>query len=106
MMDEADLDFHVERIRRTRVGTEFGPIVVEVEKGALVKFARAIGETNPLYLDEDYAKTTRFGAIVAPPTYVSTFSTRLSEEMVDLETPGLRSLHSDDIVDNFRPIVA
>ena len=49
-------------------------MVRTVEAGALIKFARAIGETNPLYLDESYARTTRFGALIAPPTYVSCFT--------------------------------
>lgn len=40
--------------------------VLEVEKGAIKKFADAVGDANPLYWDEEYARSTRFGGIVAP----------------------------------------
>src|SRR5438105_14453633 len=34
-------------------------------------FARAIGDPNPIYADEEYARTTELGGIVAPPTFVT-----------------------------------
>lgn len=37
------------------------------------RFAQAIGDTDPLYYDEDYAKTTRFKSIVAPPLFAQAF---------------------------------
>ncbi len=33
------------------------------------RFAHAIGERNPVHFDEAYARTTRFGTIVAPPLF-------------------------------------
>ena len=33
------------------------------------RFAQAIGESNPLHFDEEYARTTRHGGIVAPPLF-------------------------------------
>ena len=59
------------RTLQQHIGQRGDPTTVEVEKGAVRKFARAIGETNPLYYDEAYAATTRFGGIVAPPTFVA-----------------------------------
>ena len=41
-----------------------------VEASHIMMFARAIGDTNPIYYDEEYAKGTEVGAIVAPPTFV------------------------------------
>ena len=38
------------------------------------RFAQAIGETNPVHFDEDYAKSTRHGAIVAPPLFCQMFT--------------------------------
>jgi len=43
--------------------------VYEVEKGAIRKFADAVGETNPLYWDEEYARNSRYGSIIAPPGF-------------------------------------
>ncbi len=41
-----------------------------IEAGHIMMFARAVGDANAIYYDEDYAKTTEPGAIIAPPTFV------------------------------------
>jgi len=43
--------------------------ILEVEKGAIKKFADAVGDRNPLYWDEEHARSSRFGGIVAPPGF-------------------------------------
>lgn len=40
-----------------------------VEASHVMMFARSIGDDNQIYFDEDYAKTTEPGGIVAPPTF-------------------------------------
>lgn len=52
------------------VGKETPPEVFEVEKGHIRKFAEAIGDPNPLYRDEQYARKSRHGGIIAPPTFL------------------------------------
>ena len=51
------------------VGVVQEPIIWEVERGAIKRFAEAVGDPNPLYFDEEYAKGTRYGGIVAPPGF-------------------------------------
>ena len=41
-----------------------------VEEGSITLFARAIGDPNPIYSDREFAAGTRFGTVIAPPTYV------------------------------------
>jgi hydroxyacyl-ACP dehydratase HTD2-like protein with hotdog domain len=41
-----------------------------IEAGHIMMFARSIGDANKIYYDEDYAKTTEPGTIIAPPTFV------------------------------------
>ncbi|MCC6236488.1 MAG: MaoC family dehydratase N-terminal domain-containing protein [Dehalococcoidia bacterium] len=41
-----------------------------VEAGHIMLFARAVGDTNQIYYDEDFAKGTEPGGIIAPPTFV------------------------------------
>jgi hypothetical protein len=41
-----------------------------VEAGHIMLFARSVGDTNQIYYDEDYAKTTDPGGMIAPPTFV------------------------------------
>lgn len=40
-----------------------------VEASHILMFARAIGDTNPIYYDADYAAGTEVGSIIAPPTF-------------------------------------
>ncbi|MBI2907449.1 MAG: MaoC family dehydratase N-terminal domain-containing protein [Chloroflexi bacterium] len=42
----------------------------EIEKGMIRRFAIAVGDSNPLYHDENFARTTEYGGIIAPPTFV------------------------------------
>jgi acyl dehydratase len=35
---------------------------------AIHRYCRAVGETNPLYFDEAYARKTRWGGLIAPPS--------------------------------------
>ncbi len=43
--------------------------IMEVEKGAIRRYAHAIDDLNPLYLDDEYAKNSKYGAIIAPPGF-------------------------------------
>lgn len=40
-----------------------------IEAGHIMMFARSIGDANPIYYDEAYAKKTEPGGIIAPPTF-------------------------------------
>ncbi len=44
-----------------------------VERGAVRAFAEAIGDRNPLYMDEEVAKKSRYHRCMAPPTFPMTF---------------------------------
>ncbi len=55
---------------RSAIGLESEPYVFEVEKGDIARYAQTIRESNPLYLDEAAARKTRYGGIIAPPTYL------------------------------------
>lgn len=41
-----------------------------VEAGQIMLFARAVGDANPIYCDEDHAATSEPKAVIAPPTFV------------------------------------
>jgi len=104
-MPTLDLAPYVANLRAS-VGRTYGPVSVEVEKGAIAKFARSFGETNPLYFDEAYARTTRFGGIIAPPTYVSALGTELFHGAMSGHPDLKKKLHASDIVANHEPIRA
>ena len=51
------------------IGKVYPPHVREVEKGAIRRFADAVGDDNPLYHDEEYASKSRYGSMIAPPGF-------------------------------------
>lgn len=59
---------------RQLIGWQSPPYTREVEKGAVRKYADAIGDPNPLYRDEEYARKSAYGGIIVPPTFLTTFN--------------------------------
>ena len=51
------------------IGKVDPPHLREVEKGAIRRYADAVGDDNPLYNDEEHAKKSRYGCIIAPPGF-------------------------------------
>ena len=46
----------------------------DVTRRDIRRFSQAIGETNPIHLDEDCAKSSKYGTIVAPPLFCQMFT--------------------------------
>jgi acyl dehydratase len=90
---------------RTLIGRESEPNVVEVEKGAIRRFAEALGDPNPLALDEAAARAAGHASLVAPPTFAVTlgWSERFRHSL-DLGTRSV--LHGEQTFEYTRPIVA
>jgi acyl dehydratase len=65
------------------------------------KFVDGIGDTNPLYRDEEYAKGTRYGSLIAPPSFV--FSVLAG---VQFGWRGLAGYHSSSDMEFYKPIKA
>ena len=65
---------------RCRLGQEVTgppPYLTEATHDAIRHWAEAIGDDNPLWRDAEYARTTRWGTMLAPPTMLYAFD-RLS----------------------------
>ncbi|MBW3095811.1 FAS1-like dehydratase domain-containing protein [Pseudohoeflea coraliihabitans] len=60
-------------IDRSLIGSASAPFLVTVERGAIVKFARAIGDSNPLFSDAAFAQQHGHADVVAPPTFPVSF---------------------------------
>lgn len=60
-------------IDRSLIASSAAPFTVEVEKGAVRRFAEAIGETAGIYFDDAVARSFGYAGIVAPPTFPTTF---------------------------------
>jgi acyl dehydratase len=89
-----------EEQRKQSIGLESPPLVFEVEKGHVLRFADAIGDPNPLWNDERAARGSRYVGLVAPPTFL-----RAARLEVDLpfEAPK-RRLDAGSAWEYFEPV--
>ena len=56
-------------IDRRHIGHTLPPFQVEVEKGRLRFFAKATGQTDPVYIDEAAARAAGHPSLPVPPTF-------------------------------------
>lgn len=90
---------------RSLVGRESEPVVVEVEKNAIRRFAEALGDPNPIHVDEAAARAAGYPSIVAPPTFpVALASNERFRHSLDLGTRSI--LHGEQSFEYARPIFA
>ena len=58
-------------LERSLIGKTYPPVVFEVEKQRLRFFAKATGQTDPVYIDETAAKKKGHPSLLAPPTFLT-----------------------------------
>lgn len=71
------------------------PWVEYATKDTIRHAAMAVGDDNPLYLDEEYARKSRYGAIIAPPM-LPYAATSASASTGGMGFPGIFTLHAQD----------
>jgi acyl dehydratase len=89
---------------RSKIGTELAlPLIFNdsATKARIRAFVDGIGDVNPLFRDENYAKNTRYGRIVAPPSWI--YSVATGAAFTSLR--GVHGFHSADDLEFYRPIL-
>ena len=88
---------------RRRVGVE-----LRVNQGnelvcreTVSKWVDGIGDVNPLYRDAEYAKGTRYGRLVAPPSWLYS----VYPSYVQQGLPGVHAFHSGNDWEFYKPIL-
>jgi acyl dehydratase len=56
------------------VGKSYQPVVYAVGREKAREYARAVGETNPVYLDVEAARAAGYADVVAPPMFAVVYS--------------------------------
>jgi acyl dehydratase len=96
-------------IDRKWIGHRIGQSTLVIERGRLKFFAKAIGETNPMYLDEAAAAAAGYADLPASPTFV--FAAELDSNTMfalfdQLGVPLGKVLHGEQGFEYFAPVVA
>jgi acyl dehydratase len=94
-------------INKAVLGKEYPPYAVTVERGRIKDFARAIGDLNPLYLDDRVGEASPWGDVIAPPTFAVTLRDEAHDTAAflrDLGTDISRILHGEQEFEIFRPL--
>ena len=91
------------------IGHEIGHSVLPVERARLKFFAKAIGETDPVYIDEHAAREAGYRDLPAPPTFL--FSAELDSgtlfALLDrMGVPLAKILHGGQRFEYIGPVVA
>ena len=87
---------------RDAIGIESDPVINDVEKGAVVKFAQAIEDDNPVFSNATVAKQTRFGGIIAPPTFLR--SMKIGQPKPTVNSPYTANLDGGSEWEYFEPV--
>ncbi|MFC1886267.1 MaoC family dehydratase N-terminal domain-containing protein [Thermodesulfobacteriota bacterium] len=91
---------------RAIIGVESEPSVYEIEKAPIRRWAESIGDANPLYHDEAYAKSKGWRGLLAPPGFVVfyAFPVKEGKAKVKFESPFKRRLNGGNEFEFFKPV--
>ena len=89
---------------RSKIGIESEPEVYEIEKGMIRRFVLAVDDPNPLWQDEEYARKSRHGGIIAPPTFVLTIGFDKLQQQVQESIPHGGILHGSTALECYQPV--
>ncbi|MFC0273669.1 MaoC family dehydratase N-terminal domain-containing protein [Metabacillus herbersteinensis] len=88
------------RLKET-VGKRSNKVKNIVERGAVKRFAEAIGDPHPIFIDEEVGRKSRYKNNIAPPTFSRVFDYGVVE---GLNLPNKGLIHGEQIYHFTRPL--
>jgi acyl dehydratase len=85
-----------------QIGKQSNKVKNAVERGAVKKFAEAIGDLHPIYVDEEVGKNSRYQTNIAPPTFPRVFDYGVIE---GLNLPNKGLIHGEQSFHYERPLL-
>jgi acyl dehydratase len=90
---------------KSMLGVEAEPLMEEVEKGHIKRFAEAMGDPNPLWQDQEYAGKSRYRGIIAPPTFLLDLALKpIVPKLMQLKCPLTRHLYGGMDMEFLKPM--
>jgi len=90
---------------KDKIGVAWEAGVYEVDKGMIRRFVQAIDDPNPLWQDEEYARKSEYGGIIAPPTFIVTLGLEQIGQVL-ASIPSVTVLHGSTELECYQPIMA
>tara|TARA_B100001250_G_scaffold205626_1_gene176505 strand:- start:215 stop:652 length:438 start_codon:yes stop_codon:yes gene_type:complete len=96
-------------LNRSLINKKYPPVIFDVQKQRIIFFAKATGQTDPVYFDESKAKGKGFPSLLAPPTFLTAVVYEQDnpyEYLNDLSIDLGRILHAGQTYKYHRPFFA
>ncbi|MBN1497258.1 MAG: MaoC family dehydratase N-terminal domain-containing protein [Spirochaetes bacterium] len=94
---------------RKFIGKTYPSFTYDVSREKIREYARAIKSVDPHHFDETFAKQSRYGAIIAPPTFAVIFHACMIEPFFgdrELNIDMARIMHGEQSFEFFEPVRA
>lgn len=91
---------------RDAIGVEWEPFTLQIDKWLVKLFTDAVGDFNPLYVDEKAAKKTRLGGTVAPFSLLNSAVMRNEQTELPFPMPLKRMLDGGGSFEFYKPFRA
>jgi acyl dehydratase len=91
------------------IGKAYEPVVYAVGREKIREYARAVGETNPVYLDVVAARAAGYADVVAPPMFAVVYSAPSVGPIIfdpDVELNFAMMVHAGQEFEWAAPVVA
>jgi len=98
---------------RKLIGTETKPAPgrYPVEYDPIRRYCHMCDDTNPLFLDPEYAKETRYGAVISPPLFIGNFAgpgiwppAEEGQQLPHIPSPGNRAINLTTEYEFLKPV--
>lgn len=89
---------------RSRIGKDEFTTVYEIEKGTIRRMNYAVGDANPLWDDEAFAKKHRFGSIIASPPLMIALGWDEFEAQFQKFMPYTAGVHGSTEIELYKPV--
>ena len=97
-MTTQELDFD-----RSHLGVDYDAGTYPVDKDEALRYCQAIGETAPIYTDEDVARTAGHPGLLVHPTFCAIFVRSFGRPDIKLNF-GRTSFHAGEAIESLAPI--
>ncbi len=89
------------------IGKEYKPITYVVGQEKIKEYALAVKDLNPLYIDPEFAKKSKYSSVVAPPMFVVVYAKEVMDNLFsdrELNLNMARLVHGEQEF-NFHKVV-